>query len=82
MRRSFLSAVLVAAVGFAAATTTGCSVHEQFVTAMDEGLNRSGLLDEYDAYVDADPKLKPETKKIRKETSALLRKLVQDAKKQ
>ncbi len=36
----------------------------------------SGLLDEYDKYIDADPKLKDTTKKIRKQTSAGFRKLI------
>jgi hypothetical protein len=46
---------------------------------VDAGLNGSGLLDEYDAYIEADPRIKPETKKIRHDTAAGLRKLVKDA---
>ncbi len=36
----------------------------------------SGMTAEYEAYIDADPKLKPETKKIRKDTAAGLKKLI------
>jgi len=36
----------------------------------------SGMASEYEAYIEADPKLKPETKKIRKDTAAGLRKLI------
>lgn len=63
----------------------GCVLFESpnkaFVTGVDAGLNSSGLLDEYDKYIDADPKLKDDSKKIRHETATKLRKLVEDAKK-
>ena len=64
---------------------TGCALFQSpnkaLVAGMDAGLNQSGLLAEYDKYVDADPKLKDGDKKIRHDTAAGLRKLVEDAKK-
>lgn len=62
--------------------TTGCALFckpdAAFIAGVDAGANGSGLLDEYDAYVEADPKIKPETKKIRHDTAAGLRKLIKD----
>jgi hypothetical protein len=62
---------------------TGCCLFskssESFVAGVDAGLNGSGLLDEYDKYVEADPKINPETKKIRHDTATGLRKLVKTA---
>lgn len=63
----------------------GCCIFESpnkaFVAGVDAGVNSSGLLDEYDKYLDADSKLKDDSKKIRHQTAASLRKLIEDAKK-
>jgi hypothetical protein len=61
----------------------GCALfsspNASFVAGVDAGLNQSGLLDEYDKYIDADTKLTADSKAIRHQTSAGLRKLVKDA---
>jgi hypothetical protein len=62
----------------------GCALfsspNASFVAGMDAGLNQSGLLDEYDKYVEADASLKdPNSKKIRHDTATSLRKLLKDA---
>jgi hypothetical protein len=73
----FLFAVLLCSAA------TGCCLFSKsdaaFIAGVDAGVNGSGLLDEYDAYIEADPKIKPETKKIRHDTAAGLRKLIKDA---
>lgn len=69
--------------------TTGCGLfqgpNKAFVAGMDAGLSagqsNGDLLNKYDAYVEADPKLTAETKKIEHRTAALLRQLLEDAKK-
>ena len=65
------------------ATATGCALFHKpdaaFIAGVDAGVNQSGYLDEYEKYVDADPNLKPESKKIRHDTAAGLRKLIKDA---
>lgn len=64
---------------------SGCALFQSpqaaFVTGVDAGLNGSGLLDEYDRYLDLDPKLAndPDTRRIRHGTAAKIRKLVKDA---
>lgn len=59
---------------------TGCcgnaSREAAFHDGVNEYANKSGMLNEYDAYIDADPKLSPDTKKIRKGTSQGLRDLI------
>lgn len=77
MRLAKWALVLVAS----AVLLSGCGVNEAFVSGVDEYANRSGLLDEYDRYIDADPKLSGDTKKIRKNTSRGLRRLIEEAKK-
>ncbi len=74
----FLFAVLLCSAA------TGCALFHKpdaaLIAGMDAGLNQSKLLDEYEAYVDADTKLVlPDSKKIRKDTAAGLRKLIKDA---
>jgi len=65
---------------------SGCALFQSpssaFVAGVDAGLNPSGadILNKYDAYIDADPKLTADTKKIEKATTAKLRKLIADAK--
>ena len=58
--------------------TSGCGSTTReaaFHDAMDQGLLKSGLLDEYDRYVDKDASIiDPKTREIRKSTSAGLRK--------
>jgi hypothetical protein len=55
-----------------------------FVAGVDAGLSsgssNADILGKYDAYVDADPKLTADTKRIEHATTAALRKLVADAK--
>jgi hypothetical protein len=68
---------------------SGCALFRSpdaaFVAGMDAGLsagqNNADLLGKYDAYVDADPKLTAETKKIEHRTAAELRALLEAAKK-
>jgi hypothetical protein len=71
-------------IGALCAPMTGCALFHKpdaaLVAGVDAGLNSSKLLDQYDAYVDADTKLTDDSKKIRKKTSADLRKLIADAK--
>lgn len=72
--RSLIMAVL-------ALCMVGCCGSFSRETAYHEGVKeytlKSGLLDEYEAYVAADPKiLKDETRKIRKGTAQDLRKLI------
>ena len=79
MKLRFVSSLILVAV----CLVSGCgSVNEAFLKGVDAYANDSGLLNEYDRYVDADPALAPETKKIRKDTAAGLRKLVAEAKKE
>jgi hypothetical protein len=77
------TAFLLLVFCLALSSLTGCALFANpqaaFVTGVDAGLNGSGLLDEYDKYLDADPKLDAESKKLRHGTSAGLRKLVKDA---
>lgn len=58
---------------FLLASSIGCCGTLSRETAYHDGVKQyavsSGLLDEYEKYIDADPKLKDETKKIRKDTS-------------
>lgn len=88
MRRfsaGFRLSLLVFFVVALCATTTGCGLFSKpdkaFIAGVDAGLNGSGLLDEYVKYVENDPNLKlPETKQIKKDTVAGLRKLIVDIK--
>lgn len=72
--RNVLMALAIALVG------TGCCGSASREAAFHDGVKQyaieSGMLDEYEKYVDADPKLKDDSKKIRKATSAGLRALV------
>lgn len=82
LARLALALALVCALG-------GCALFRNpdaaFVAGMDAGLspgpNNGDLLSKYDAYVDADSKLTAETKKIEHRTAAMLRGLLEDAKK-
>ncbi len=68
---------------------SGCSLFQSpnsaFVTGIDAGLNAgpsgAAILDKYDKYIDADTTLTADTKKIEHTTTAMLRKLIADAKK-
>jgi hypothetical protein len=59
---------------------SGCCGSTSREAAYHDGVKQyaleSGMLDEYEKYVDADPKLKDATKKIRKDTSKGLRALI------
>lgn len=59
---------------------TGCcgtaSREAAFLDGVKQYTIASGMADEYDRYIDADPKLKDDTKKIRKDTSKGLRALI------
>ena len=77
MRKVLSACVLV----FVVAILTGCpAANLQRENAYHDGVKQyaleSGLLEEYDKYIDADPSLKPNTKKIRKQTSAGFRALI------
>lgn len=78
-----LPMLMIVCVLVALLSLSGCALFESpntaFVTGVDAGLNGSGLLDEYDKYIDADPNLKSDSKKIRHQTAAQLRKLIADA---
>lgn len=84
MKRLVL-AVLACVVLFALG---GCALFQSpnaaFVAGVDAGLNGgpsgADILNKYDKYIDADPTLTPDTKKIEKATTAKLRKLIADAK--
>lgn len=62
--------------------TAGCcgvtSREKAFYDGVKDYTVDSGMLSEYEKYVDADPALKPETKKIRKDTSKGLRALIDE----
>lgn len=60
----------------------GCCAGREaaFADGVEQYAVKSGLLAEYDAYIDADPNLKSETKRIRKDTSAGLRRLIDEEK--
>lgn len=66
--------------GVLALLMVGCCGTMSRESAYHDGVKQytveSGMTAEYEAYIDADPKLKPETKKIRKDTAAGLRKLI------
>lgn len=74
---------------FVLVSVSGCSLFQSpnsaFVAGIDAGLNAgpsgAAILDKYDAYIDADTKLTADTKKIEHTTTAMLRKLIADAKK-
>jgi hypothetical protein len=55
------------------------SPDEALVTGLEAQILESGLLDEYEAYIKADPQLKEGTKKIRLGTAAGVRELLKDA---
>ena len=85
-RRFFVGlrlSLLVFFVALLCSATTGCALFHKpdaaFIAGVDAGVNQSGFLDEYEKYVDGDPKLKDESKKIRHDTAAQLRKLIKDA---
>lgn len=61
---------------------TGCgTVDKAFVRGVEAYSVESGMLEQYDQYVDKDSSLTPESKKIRKDTTAGFRKLILEAKK-
>ena len=82
MRRFVLALALVCALG-------GCALFQgpnaAFVAGVDAGLNGgpngADILNKYDRYVDADPNLTADTKRIEKKTTADLRRLIENAKK-
>ena len=77
MKKVLLIAVLIVAVlGMCA----GCTANKQFVDGVD-GYTKV-VLPEYKAYVQADPKLDADSKRIRVQTADKLQALVDEAKKQ
>lgn len=82
LARLVLAIILVVALGGCALFT---SPNAAFVTGVDAGLNGgpsgADILNKYDRYVDADPNLTAETKRIEKRTTADLRRLIENAKK-
>ncbi len=75
VRKTF---VILAVLGFL--VLSGCCGTLAREKAFHDGVKQyavaSGLLDEYEKYVDADAKLKPETKTIRKDTAKGFRALI------
>ena len=76
------------ALGFGvllALLSSGCcgvlSREAAFLDGVKQYSIESGLLKEYDAYIDADPNLKATTKTIRKQSSAGLRALIAEEEK-
>jgi len=67
-------------IGVLSLCAVGCGGNLSRESAYHDGVKQytiaSGMTSEYEAYIEADPKLKPETKKIRKDTAAGLRKLI------
>lgn len=78
MRKALL--ILLAPVFLVAASCTTAR-EAAFHDGVDQLIRRSGMLAEYRAYVEADPKLKPETKAIRKDTAARLEALIEEERK-
>jgi len=76
--RTFLTAVVLA-------LATGCCATGARESAYHDGVKQyaveSGLLDEYEKYIDADPVLKPQTKVIRKGTVKGFRALITEEEK-
>ena len=70
--------ILALALALLSLFAAGCcsTVREAaFYDAMDQGLLKSGMLDEYDKYLDKDTSIiDPKTRELRKGTSAGLRK--------
>ncbi len=71
------------ALGFGVALallSSGCcgvlSREAAFLDGVKQYTTESGMLKEYEAYIDADPNLKASTKEIRKDTPAGLRALI------
>lgn len=72
MRSLIIAVLALCAVGCCGSASREAAYHDgvkQYTTS-------SGMLDEYEKYIDADPKLKDDTKKIRKDTSKGLRALI------
>lgn len=76
MRKIALTALVLAAL---AAGGCRCASEEAFYRGVRGYADV--ILPEYEKYVDADPALKPETKKIRKDSAAGLRRLLAEEKK-
>lgn len=59
-----------------------CSVSEKaFHEGVDQLVNKSGMIVEYQKYVGNDPNLQPESKKIRKDTAERLKLLIEEERK-
>ena len=61
----------------------GCTSAREaaFLDGADQLVNKSGMAAEYEKYIDADTKLQPETKKIRKDTAEKLKALIEEERK-
>jgi hypothetical protein len=66
----------VMAMALAASGCGGSAREAAFLDGVKQYTVASGMLDEYEKYVDADPALKPDTKTIRKNTAKGLRTLI------
>lgn len=78
MRKILLLGILWGSISLGAC----CTAREKaFHDGVDQLVNKSGLLSEYEKYVESDPSIKAETKKIRKETATSLRNLIEEEKK-
>ncbi len=76
---------LLAVACVLALTCSGCLKTLQREVAFHDGIKqevlKSGLLDEYEAYLEADPVLGKTTKKIRKGTATAIRALIAEQEK-
>lgn len=73
MRNAFRILFSAAAAVSLSACASNAARERAYVEAVEQYTERSGLLTEYEAYVEKDPALKPESKVIRKRTAEKLR---------
>lgn len=80
--RMFALAALALTLAASSIGCCGVSTREQaFHDGVKQYVLASGLVDEYDKYIDSDPKLKDDTKKLRKDTTKGLRALIAEEEK-
>lgn len=59
-----------------------CGTREAaFLDGVDQLVNKSGMMTEYQKYIENDPNLQPESKKIRKDTAERLKALIEEERK-
>jgi hypothetical protein len=60
--------------------SSGCTVNESFIKAVDG--YAASILPEYQDYVERDTRLDPDSKRIRRQTAQKFRELIDEAKKE